>query len=453
MARDYSEYLAINVLNEQQVVSYRTLSRALKVHVNLAKQMLYDFHRKQNAKKPSSVHATYLITGTRVAQSTSKTNGIHSQDGEDTVMRSSPPIPGSSPAKQTGDSGDNDDIPIRTVLLVREEHLEKAKATFKHISGIHVYSLQPGSLSDIQVLSDCNRRIVSLYAAEDPLVAWKQYGTIQDPNVKRRTQGQRPPPPVAPPLAKSAVSTKPTATAGKPVALERQASRASDASISSAKATPEPNDTANAKKSAASKPPATKRQSSDIFKSFAKGGSKAKKETPDTSAAPSPALVPVADQPMGGMSDDDGDDAVEDAEVEVRAGTGKLRKDRQAELEAMMDAEDDPMDDTAESGIDSQTEPVTKAQAEATEEPAETMVVENGRRRGRRRVMKKKTVKDEEGYLVTKEEAVWESFSEDEPAPKKAKMASAPAVAKGGAAAKKASKPGQGNIMSFFGKK
>lgn len=52
---------------------------------------------------------------------------------------------------------------------------------------------------------------------------------------------------------------------------------------------------------------------------------------------------------------------------------------------------------------------------------------------------------------VTKEEAVWESFSEEEPEPKKKKTNfPAPTTAKG----KKASgKPGQGNIMSFFGKK
>ncbi len=66
--------------------------------------------------------------------------------------------------------------------------------------------------------------------------------------------------------------------------------------------------------------------------------------------------------------------------------------------------------------------------------------------------MKKKTTKDEEGYLVTKEEPAWESFSEDEPEPHKerAPMSSA-AISK----SKKAgdAKPGQGNIMSFFGKK
>lgn len=55
---------------------------------------------------------------------------------------------------------------------------------------------------------------------------------------------------------------------------------------------------------------------------------------------------------------------------------------------------------------------------------------------------------------MTKEEAVWESFSEDEPAPKKAKLPpAAPTSAASKAAAKKGGKPGQGNIMSFFGKK
>lgn len=39
------------------------------------------------------------------------------------------------------------------------------------------------------------------------------------------------------------------------------------------------------------------------------------------------------------------------------------------------------------------------AKEESEPEPAETVTVTNGRRRGRRRIMKKKTVKDEEGYL------------------------------------------------------
>jgi DNA polymerase delta subunit 3 len=52
-------------------------------------------------------------------------------------------------------------------------------------------------------------------------------------------------------------------------------------------------------------------------------------------------------------------------------------------------------------------------------------------------------------FLVTVEEPSWESFSEDEPAPpppKKKPVVNAP---KG----KPGAKAGQGNIMSFFGKK
>ena len=58
--------------------------------------------------------------------------------------------------------------------------------------------------------------------------------------------------------------------------------------------------------------------------------------------------------------------------------------------------------------------------------------------------------------VVTKEEQAWESFSEDEPAPKKLKGQPTTNVSKPAAAAvaaKKGGKPGQGNIMSFFAKK
>jgi DNA polymerase delta subunit 3 len=52
--------------------------------------------------------------------------------------------------------------------------------------------------------------------------------------------------------------------------------------------------------------------------------------------------------------------------------------------------------------------------------------------------------------LVTKEEAVWESFSEDEPDRKKLKMA--PSKPASSAKAKPAGKKGQGSIASFFKK-
>lgn len=108
---------------------------------------------------------------------------------------------------------------------------------------------------------------------------------------------------------------------------------------------------------------------------------------------------------------------------------------------------------------------------EQDQEPEVT--ISNGRRRGRRKVMKKKTTRDAEGYLVTREEAAWESFSEDEPIPqprqqpevknlmgsgagpgeKSADGAGASGADKATKDKARKAKPGQGNIMNFFVKK
>jgi len=110
----------------------------------------------------------------------------------------------------------------------------------------------------------------------------------------------------------------------------------------------------------------------------------------------------------------------------------------------MADAPAETEEEPTSAPLDKQPQP------REIDEPEATVTVTGGRRRGRRRVTKKKTVKDEEGYLVTKEEQVWESFSEDEPEPKKPKTSGmANTTSKG----KKGAKPGQGNIMSFFTKK
>ena len=358
--------------------------------------MLYEFHRKQNAKKPGSVHATYLITGTRHLPKP-ESNGVHSQDDEDTVMQSSPPLPSSSMPRPA--EAEEEKIPRRSILLVKEEHLDKAKQTFESITGIHIYSLQADGLSDVQGLTECNRKVASSYASEDPLKEWKQYGTIQNPNVKRRTRRTAPPP--AAPIANNAeVKTKPLAPTTKPTVLEKQASKESQSA--SNKPTPEPEkDVAASKKGSITKPTATKRQNSDIFKSFAKGKPKPKKEDSQASVETMPAPEPE-DTAMAGFSDDEPlEDGPEEPVEQVNMPSGKTKDDRQAELEAMMDKEDEPMEDSQEGTAetpkeDSESE---KADQQPNEEPKETVTVENGRRRGRRRIMKKKTVKDEEGYL------------------------------------------------------
>lgn len=417
--------------------------------------MLYDFHHNQNSKKPQSVHATYLITGTIRTGPASSTNGTLG----DSFMKSSP-FPSSMPEPEIDfeinldENPVKEDVPIITILLVQEEQLEDAREEFEEINSIFVYSLEPGPIKDTQLLTTCNRDIVTQFSGEDPLESYKKYGIPYNPNVKRRNN-KRPMPSVAPPVAKVAPKS-----AAKPVPAVEEVARPT------AKLARSISDQTKSQKSAAetkTTTPSLQRGNSDLFKSFAK--------------TKPPKAKPLSHGTATPMSEDEADDEdvvmVEDTEEQKEKveASRKARLEREEELKRMMEEEDDDDDEhmTDVPSVDEAVEegsPIDEPTKE--EEKKETVSVQGGRRRGRRRVMKKRTMKDDEGYLgmlclpslatkilimiiVTKEEAVWESFSEEEPEPKKKKANfAAPTTAKGKKAGGKA---GQGNIMSFFGKK
>lgn len=122
--------------------------------------MLYDFHRQQNAKKPGTLHATYLISGAKREEEIVPTNGdVKMEDGDD-YMQSSPFMPSSMPqAEETSGA-----TSVLSITLAREEDLEgrcpsfsselwtnwgkhiAIKAQYTHISSIHIYSLGPSPL-------------------------------------------------------------------------------------------------------------------------------------------------------------------------------------------------------------------------------------------------------------------------------------------------------------------
>lgn len=79
--------------------------------------MLFEFHRNENAKKPQSVHATYVISGVQKPPAPPATNG-HAND-EDEIMQSSPYLPSSMPNQdETSES-----MRIFSIILAREEDL------------------------------------------------------------------------------------------------------------------------------------------------------------------------------------------------------------------------------------------------------------------------------------------------------------------------------------------
>lgn len=85
--------------------------------------MLYDFHHRQNARKPGSVNATYIVDGKLGKAKNRSVNG-ESRDGDDEHMQSSPFMSSSMPQ----DGAEEDSIPIGRIALAREEDLEGRKS-------------------------------------------------------------------------------------------------------------------------------------------------------------------------------------------------------------------------------------------------------------------------------------------------------------------------------------
>src|SRR5271163_1559898 len=127
---DFKKYLAAEILSEQRTISYRNVARALKVHVNAAKCMLYEFHEHENKKKPQSVYATYLLSGTKKRPQTApvrngQTNGLVHDEDEPMPPSSPPPFTSSmlEPSEHGSQQGPEEvlEVPVKIITLVRED--------------------------------------------------------------------------------------------------------------------------------------------------------------------------------------------------------------------------------------------------------------------------------------------------------------------------------------------
>ncbi|KAK7748920.1 CDC27 protein [Cytospora paraplurivora] len=378
--------------------------------------MLYGFHAWQNDKRSGTVHATYMVYG---AKKVAHANGHSQQDGDVEMSSSSPDVEGAA-----------------------EE--------------------------DLQLLADVSKPFLDVPTDDGSVDPPKPLGAIHNPYVRRRERRGLAQKPVAPPSkpsnAKPPAAKHASATEPAPAAKAKEEAKA-DQKPTVKESTPVP--------SGANKPaPAPKRGASGgIMQSFAKAASMPKKRKTTSQTAASSA---VEDSSTQALSDDGEDDSAPAPEPQHESeATRKSRKERQEELRRMM--EEDSEDDEPEkedTPIDELEEEAPAPEPEKKEEPEPAEVISNtadGRRRGKRRVMKKKTVMDDQGYLgkllhlysefrarilildpVTVQEQGWESFSEDEPAPPPKVMTQ---LASHPAKAKKPAPKGQGNIMSFFSKK
>ncbi|KAL2263296.1 hypothetical protein VTK26DRAFT_7416 [Humicola hyalothermophila] len=435
----YNKYLAESVLTEDKVVTYRLLSRALRVHVNTAKQMLYEFHRNQNAKRPGAVHATYLVYGTKKAAAgpSATQNGAD----DDVEMTSS-----ASDVESLAES-----VPTFTLSLVSEEQLKEALEEYEEVSSIHVYSVGPNPTKDLVLLADVANDVLKVEISAGQKIPT----TIVNPLVRRRERHGLG-------VKAAAASAAALTSHGKP-ALAKVTQACAPAKAEGESKPSEPNQD-NAEKSASSAPakkgaqPSKRGASSGIMEAFSRASAK-----PKTATKTSQPATPSGDDnsTMPALSDD-GEDDEELPQPKPRQASGKSRKQREEELKRMMEEDDDDEEESSEKVETPQEEPMEDepaapepAKEEEVEEKEVVTASGNGRRRGRRRVMRKKQIMDDEGYLVTIQEPGWESFSEDEaPPPPKAPKTTSSAPSSQAAKPKKGGQKGsQGSIMSFFSKK
>jgi DNA polymerase delta subunit 3 len=140
-----------------------------------------------------------------------------------------------------------------------------------------------------------------------------------------------------------------------------------------------------------------KRDSSSIFKAFAKAKPKLKSEGTDTSAGAEDEVMTDAVH----FDEDEEETYVPPVQNEESAGDRNYRKEREAKLRAMMEEEDED-EDVSVPNPEPEPEEVDETVLEnekSKEESEPAVTVSGGRRRGKRRVMRKKTIKDDEGYL------------------------------------------------------
>lgn len=218
------------------------------------------------------------------------------------------------------------------------------------------------------------------------------YGAIANPGVrKRERKGGVPQPAPTVPAVKAEVKSQ-TKQEVKPLAKEEPRVE----KMVPAKETKAPPVGAAAKKGAAA--PNLKRQgSSGISQMFAKASAKPKKPTSTTNSKTSS----VADTPSPALSDD-GEDDSEMLDVKPDPAASKARKSRQDDLRRMMEESDDDTESKAESPAEESVEgePVAETEPKAEEGPAEEVTsTSDGRKRGRRRITKKVTKMDDQGYL------------------------------------------------------
>ncbi|CAL1700533.1 unnamed protein product [Somion occarium] len=137
------DFLAKQLFIEKNVVTYRSLSRQFKIHVNVAKNELATYHATPQSSAEQS-YATYIISGELFPRASSQP--LSTED--DTQMDVDEPQEGQEDEPEV----DSDLVPQVKITLVGEKDLEQAKTQYARIFSEHIYCLSPSPLVDSSLI-------------------------------------------------------------------------------------------------------------------------------------------------------------------------------------------------------------------------------------------------------------------------------------------------------------
>jgi len=454
----YMENLEEWILEENKVVTYKYLSRSLKVHVNVAKQMLFNFVETKKSSSTPLLGIVYLVSGMVENKDVSK--------ADDDVTESS----------------------TLKVLLVKEKDLENVLSKFSKVHSQHIYSVQQAEAvsqtslyaTDLEVFKEDPAGATALTAIKNKNAVPRE--AVRIPIETKKVEIKKEP---KPEIKKEVKKTGIEGAFAKTKKASPKKSDSSDVKEEKPKVAEKSNN------KAAKKPGA-----SNIANFFAKQAAKPKVEKTEIKEKPeikTEEKENIVNQRIEDESTNASKEIIKSPKKEVlkspvknqevrksprkaakktptKKNTKKSKDDdskKRKRIQVMSDSEDeaaeqDEDEKMEEAAVEEEEAPPTAKLIESSDEeeipptPKQpTRTSKPGRRRVKRQV--DKTYVDDQGYMVTKKEYESASETDEEPepvkekTPKKVEKIEAPAPKKAKLAAPGAkSQPG---IMGFFKKK
>jgi len=443
----FMENLEEWILEENKVVTYKYLSKSIKVHVNVAKQMLYNFVQEQTSKGNKNLGIVYLLSG---------------------FMKS--------------EKADN---PKLKVVMIKEKDLDTQIKKFDKILTKHIYSVQSHDK-----ISSTNIYATDMMSVREDISSCNAHNAIKNKAaVPRPNQAY-----VQPSSSKTTkeVVKQEVKKESQPIPLKKDENKKSPAKkspITKKEETKKSSTTA-----AAANKATAKKGGNSIASMFAKQSAAAASKPPvskpkeELASKTSPGKENMENTRLEEQRKDGSGEKKADKKPTVKAETktaknnkkptGKPAKKNESSMKRKRiqvtsdseESENDEEDNERAAESDNEGPPrarIIESDEETEEIPSTPQPTSNGN--GRRKVRKEvdKTYIDDKGFMVTKKEYVYESEDEEPQPPKPevkkvsplTKKTSPPAADKksSGPAAKKAKLMAgaakQPGIMSFFKKK